>query len=191
LKPTIPKQTTPTKRKPSLPVIIFSSIGLIFAGYLLYIYFHSPFSPINRAAEVAAPLESALVKAGGVKKCSLGDPGFSSFGVDNLRPSHTGVYQLQVGRKEAIEIITRIGKENGFEFKTDKPTDDVNAGVNFIDQTSKRNPYSELRDGYVYASGGVDRYGSNQQCGIGTEILVTNESQTIVYVYVSLPDRKK
>jgi hypothetical protein len=172
-------------------VIIFSSIGLIFAGFILYVYFHSPFSPYNLAAEITRPMEKALVKAGGVKKCSLGDPGFSMFGVANLRPSHTGVYQLQVGRQEAIEIITRIGKENGYDFKTDKSIDDVNAGVNFIDQTSKRNPYSELHDGFVYASGGVDPYGSNQQCGVGTELLTTNESQTIVYVYVSLPDRKK
>jgi len=171
-------------------VIIFSSIGLIFAGYLLYIYFHSPFSPNNLAAEITRPMEKALVKAGGVKKCSLGDPGFSSFGSDNWRPSHTGVYQLQVGRQEAIGIITKIGKENGYDFKTDKFVEDVNAEINFVDNTSKKNPYGELSDGFVYVSGTVNRYGDDNRCG-GESFFYTNENQTIVRIRASLPDRKK
>jgi len=180
------KKPTATKRKLTPAKVVLSIIGTIFVGFLLYIYFNSPFSPINRAAEAAAPLETALVKAGGVKKCSLGDPGF---GGDNWEPWYTGVYQLQVGRKEAVEIITRIGKENGYHLKTDKSVEDVNAEINFVDNTSKKNSYGELKDGILYVSGIVNRYGDDHRCG--GEPLVTNESQTIVRIGASLPERKK
>jgi hypothetical protein len=183
-----PTNTKPptTKRKLTPTMVVLSIISAIFVGYLLYIYFNSPLSPINRAAEAAAPLEAALVKAGGVKKCSLGDPGF---GGDNWEPWYTGVYQLQVGRKEAIEIINTIGKENGYDFKTDKSVGDLNAEINFVDNTSKKNSYGELKDGIMYVSGIVNRYGDDHRCG--GEPLVTNESQTIVRIGASLPERKK
>lgn len=179
---------TPPKRKLTPTRVVLSIISAIFVGYLLYIYFHSPFSPINRAAEVTAPLESALVKAGGVKKCSSGDPGFSMFGVANLQPWYQGVYQLQVGRKEAAEIITRIGKENGYDFKTDKPIDDVNANV-VLQDNSKKNPYNELEDGFMTVNGIMERYPNDRRCG--GETLVSNESQTTVLITASLTERKK
>jgi hypothetical protein len=182
--PTNTKPST-TKRKLTPAAIILSIIGAVFVSFLLYIYFNSPFSPINRAAEVAAPLEAALVKAGGVKQCEKGNPGF---GGDNWEPWYVGVYQLQVGRQEAIETITRIGRENGYDFKTDKPTDDVNAGV-VLEDGSKQNPYSELKDGRMTVAGVADRYDDDRRCG--GEPLVSNESQTTVLITASLPERKK
>lgn len=173
------------KRKLTPARVVLSIIGAIFVGFILYIYFNSPFSPINRAAEVTAPLELALVKAGGVKKCEKGDPGF---GGDNWEPWYVGVYQVQVGRKEAIEIVERIGKDNGYDLKTDKPIDDVNVDVVLQDQ-SKMNPYKELKDGFITVSGVVDRYADDRRCG--GEPLVSSDDQTIVLITASLPARKK
>lgn len=158
---------------------------LVIAITTIYLLFNSPFSPRNLAAEVAAPLESALVKAGAVKKCSNGDPGF---GPDNWEPWHEGVYQIEMSRGGAIELVKRIGKDSGYNLRTTSSNTDLSAEVNLNDQTSKKNPYDELKDGSVYMSGIIDGVGEDHRCK--GEVLLTNERQTVIRINSTLPTRK-
>ncbi len=57
-------------------------------------------------------MESALMKVGGVKKCSQG---YDGRGMDSRNPSYMAIYEVPGNRTEAANRVVSAGKAAGFD----------------------------------------------------------------------------
>ena len=175
---------------PSVAALVVGAviaIALIWSGIALYGALSSKSSG-NYAEDVAKPLEDALVKAGGVKKCSRGDAGRGS---DNDKPNYKALYEIPHNRSDAAKLISTIAQDNGFILSDNSAN--VNGGDNkdYIDRTSKHNPYSNLDSGYITLHATV--YGSSTYTSADTQFCTVTKSEnpptdkTTIDITVNLP----
>jgi hypothetical protein len=158
-------------------------IGLVWGGTALYSALNTK-STVNYAEEVARPLEEALVRAGGVKKGSGGDPGR---GPDNARPYFDATYDLSLSKSDAISLINRIAEENGYKLTHASPSNrghlgavaDIYIDAWYFDITSKQSPYSNLNEGPVKLA-----------FKLGDEDRQDQPGHTTIRVSIQLPNSK-
>lgn len=170
--------------------------AIIAAGVWTLIYQSSR----NYALETAAPLESALVKAGAVKKCGYGDAGRGS---DNQRPWYDTFYELPSGRDKAIELVNNVARDNGYSLTHASKTNRGGLGSiadEFIDNwyfdNNKASAHSDLRAGNVSVAFGVNNDGqhsiSNVSCGTKDAVTIdSGENTSMISLSVKLPEFKR
>lgn len=146
----------------------------------------------NYAQDAAKPLEDALVKVGGVKKCSQGDAGRGS---DNDAPNYMALFELPVDRDGATKLLETIAQKGGYELHDNSANVNGGDNRNFIDRTTKRSPYPSLDNGYITLHATV--YGSstytennNPFCGV-TKRAKPPTDRTTVAITLNLPAFKK
>lgn len=177
---------SPTKHRKLILIILasLSSIALICWGVFLLTSQNT-----NRAAEVAKPLEQALVEAGGIKMCSNGDDGK---GWDNRAPYYGATYGFSVDKFAAIKIVNQIAANNGYGlvhastsnrgFLNSVADDFVDDW--YFDDSSKASDYSDMSPGKIRLSAVV--YGEGQKSDCTHEVIAPGHSTIGIGVY--LPD---
>ncbi len=185
------------KRRPWLFLSIVAAglaVFLVFVGMTI-----SFFS--NHAAKTARPFEVALARAGGVKKCDMGDAGR---GPDNNAPWYSVYYELPLNRERAVETINEIAANNGYSLRHASKQDHgpitaiTDAYINnwFYNTSDISSPYRDLQTGPVTLRLALNNDGpfdlSNLSCRTPKSVKVNNNaSTTAVTVEVQLPPFKR
>lgn len=178
----------------AIPVLILVVIAAV------WVFAKSPATNKNYAQQTSEPLESALIKAGAVKKCGYGDAGR---GADNQTPWYDAFYELPVKRSEAIELVNKVAKDNGYSLTHASKESRGGLGAiadDFIDNwyfdnTSKTSSYGDLKNGNVKLALGVNNDGehslSNISCGTkDTVVINSGENTSMISLSVKLPEFK-
>ena len=177
-------------------ILILFSIGVIAIPILYYLYNQSFLSPRNYAADVAKPLEDALVKAGAVKKCTQGDNGRS---IDNRMPWHQSYWELAADRDTAVSTMTKIAKENGYTIQQATVDDrgSVTVGDEFLhrwffDVSAKPSTFQDLQSGKVDLQIAVNNDGDFElgklTCGTSDHVnILSNAQHSAITISVRLP----
>jgi hypothetical protein len=170
---------------------IVAVVGLAWGGTALYGALNTK-STANYAEEVAKPLEAALVKAGGVKKCSRGSDGLGS---DNNRPWLYSIYELPGNSVAAAALARDVARDVGYSLKEAAPPANPEGKTFYSDNTSKKSQFSRLEDGNITLNLEVySRHSytgeSDQFCTV-TERDSTPSNKTTVRFTINLPAFKR
>lgn len=171
------------KRKPVKPVIIAGTIALAIAllGWLSYIYIKN--STTNYAQETAKPLEAALIEAGANKMCDTGDSGR---GADNRAPNYGVVFETDLTRDKAIEMINNTSSTNGY--KLNGAASAYPNILPYYDHTSHQNTYSDLKSGSVLL--GISLYDGGANLSCPNTKVTYDSNHTAIKLDLSLPEYK-
>ena len=166
----------------------------------------------NEAAEAAAPIDAALLRAGMHQACTNGDPGT---GGDNISPWYTSSYEFDGNHDQALAILKKVASDNGYNLRGplgvaelqneqqyttaySDSSDTPSYISGYLDATSKRSSYNDLSSGFIslsfelyngsasgYSSSGVPRALS---CGLST--LRADTTHTAILLHLTLSSRK-
>lgn len=178
-----PKPKPPAKKKTPWGIFGVAIVLVFVAAFWGWIVLFGKSLLPNYAEDVAKPLETALVEAGAVKKCSQGDNGR---GLDNLEPNYGARYQLNMNKDDATKLIHEVSTKNGFTLsRADSPYDSI---VRYTDTTSKESGYSDLVGGKTKLVISMYNDTANQalECTDGTA-LKGDETHTAISLSVVLP----
>ena len=149
-------------------------------------------STANYAEEVAKPLEAALVKAGGGKKCSRGDAGRGS---DNTQPWYQAYFEFLETESRVVDIVGSIASQNGYSLKHASSTNRGPLGVDdkfidkwYFDDTSKTSSYVDLQAGKINLAAQINASGLESACNDGIAI---DASHSAVGIDIKLPSVKR
>lgn len=167
-------------RRTDLIILLFVGIIALYIAYLTQ----------NRAADVVSPIGKELVSNGAVFKCKSGDPGH---GPDTSAAYYGEYYDLHMSKDEAIALVTRVAKDNGYNLTHASPGNrghlgavaDIYIDQWYFDDTSKQNPYPDIKPGPIELSVGVDAPGSKNSC---TPTKTVEPGHVGVGVEVQLPE---
>lgn len=143
-----------SKSKKKLAAITVVTLLLVFAmGYVIY-SFMQPKGSGNYAQEVVKPIEKLILDKGAIKKFGGGDEGK---GPGNNQPYYDAGYEVPGSKEEVIAAVEGIVASEGFKLaraSTENRGYLITVGDEYIsdwyfDDTSRENPYSELRPGKI------------------------------------------
>lgn len=180
----------PTK----ISLICISALGILFVvtytALSLQKKIHSDYQ--NLAAEVTTPLEEELVDAGAQKVCDGGDNGL---GTDNKAPYYRSYLEFSRPTPDATTQATKAASDNGYKLIHANPENrsflggvaDIYIYKWYFDDSSKRNPYSNLKNGNVHLAIVIEEAGSENPCNSSTKV---PEGHTFIGIEVQLPEYK-
>lgn len=159
-------------------------VVLMIAGLTFFINYNR-----NYAAEVAAPIEQELIKAGAVKKCSSGSTG-KGFLSGNLEPWYEASYAIKADRQAAEDAVFTATRLNGFSLVYASPSNKgplgsvADAYINnwYFDNFSKSNIFTDLKNGPVTLTVRIEPSKDTERC--------SEDRSSSIDISVSLPARK-
>ena len=169
---------------------ILVAVSILVVAALAVGFFFINFDQYNKnlAAELAKPMEQALVDRGGVKACQDGDSGR---GPDNRRPWYQVFYQMPMDKNAAQSLANEIASRQGYSLKhaTLKDRGPVSVADQFVDawyfdNTSKNIPYGDIQPGPVELAFIVDDSNSTYNCGKRTS------QNSVIGISIKLRDFK-
>lgn len=195
-------QSPSKKQKPAKSFLVAGLVvALVAVIAMAWAITKSPTTNKNYALQTSEPLESVLVKAGAVKKCGYGDNGK---GTDNQTPWYDAFYELPANRSEAIELVNKAAKDNGYNLTHASRENRGGLGAIadefidnwYFDNTSKTSSYGDLEAGNVKLAFGVNNDGehslSDISCGTESTVVINSgENTSMISLSVKLPNLKR
>jgi hypothetical protein len=171
----------------TLVVVAILVVGVAIAGILLLNKTSG-----NYAEETAKPLEQALISRGATKQCSKGDAGKL---YDNIRPTYYAIFELPGNDERATELLFAAAKDSGYSLTYGKQAPNPEDGKLYRDETSKKSPYSDLKEGNIQLL--ADVHSNKTYYGLGDNPCTITErdnppaDKTTVWITINLPEHKK
>lgn len=140
---------------------------------------------LNRAEEIARPLEQTLVDAGGNKKTAGGDGGH---GIDNSEPYYDTTYEMPLDKTKTVVLINEIAEKNGYKLTHASPTNrghlgavaDIYISAWYFDNSSKQSSFPDLTPGPIKLA-----------FKVGDEDKAETTDKTSVRISVRMPQTKR
>jgi hypothetical protein len=185
------KSTKQTQSNSKKPLLIVALLVLVFAVVWAVATFLN--KPPNYAKDVVTPLGAALQKEGAAFACDGGDAGR---GVDNQTPYYRAYYKVKKSSADAATLIQKVATENGYNLTQGSPANrgpldavaDTYIDKWYFDETSKKSPYEDLRQGNIVIMVVVDGPGSEDSCNSGKTTV--DSEHTLIGVEAKLPSFK-
>lgn len=168
-------------------LLIFVTVLVILVAYIFLYKTH------NYASDMVKPIRDSLIKQGARFACDGGDPGR---GPDNTTPHYNAYFRVDKDPAEAITLLLKATQENGYNLTHATPSSHgpVDAVADsyidkwYFDQTSKKSPYNDLKQGNVTLMAVVDGPGSEDSCNSGKTAI--GNGQSLIGIEIRLPEYK-